>query len=435
MFKFNFDLNDSSSPANNDNNQSNNFEDKSFDDNEQSSESTPFGIYLYKDLISSDQKNLYFKKFYLKYTVSQEEVDQENQEECESDFGQAYIEYVDSSKVELSEDDILAKINKTHDLVPRKYEGGLKIWELSVDLSRFIYNIQSFRLESLKYLEETSLNELKSVKSFLNSFLDEDTKELRLLELGCGHALPSLSVLKLIEDKLDEKFREKFSIVVYLQDFNEKIIKDITFENVKKYLERSKLNIEFKFVYGDWRDIFKSGQLLPSNYFNLILTSETIYNAANYKHLLNLFQVCLRNQKSQVVDKEIEKEDNYEKLNAKKLKINDLDSIVLLSAKTYYFGCGGNLHEFLLTAKSSTYQFKSSKNLLFESIINSCYCDYDHDKEADNDDNNGQIENKEETQDESATCKSSIENNKNNNNNSSSTSCSTISKEIIKIYY
>lgn len=224
-------------------------------------------------------------------------------------------------------------------------------------------------------------------------------------------------------------------IVVYLQDFNEQIIKDITFENVRNFIEKSKLkqNIDFKFVYGDWRQLLVS-KLLPENYFNLILTSETIYNPVNYKHLLNLFQVCLMRNENQDETKDLPK--------SKKLKnCNCLEAFVLLSAKTYYFGCGGNLLEFVNLAKSDTYHFKSSQNLLIDPIINSNIddnCDRsenkDEQEEEDLNDNNKANDN--------SSCKSSIKNptttattSINSSSNSSSIFTSTISKEIIKICF
>jgi len=66
-------------------------------------------------------------------------------------------------------------------------------------------------------------------------------------------------------------------------------------------------------ISGDWTDLAKNDCLLPSNYFDLILTSETIYNENNYRSLLNLFTKCLTRPYG----------------------------LVLLSAKTCYFGCGG----------------------------------------------------------------------------------------------
>ena len=112
----------------------------------------------------------------------------------------------------------------------------------------------------------------------------------------------------------------------------------MTFENVKKYLESSTEKwceqIDIKFVYGDWRRI---GALLPSDYFDVILTTETIYNKSNYKPLLDLFVQCL-NRRSR--------------------------SFVLLGAKTYYFGCSGHLEDFLKVAQFEPFRLHISPNLL-----------------------------------------------------------------------
>ena len=118
----------------------------------------------------------------------------------------------------------------------------------------------------------------------------------------------------------------------------------MTFENVRKYLENTqfKQQLDIQLIYGDWRRI---GPLLPSNYFDLILTTETIYNRSNYKPLLDLFSQCLNRQNP---------------------------SFVLLGAKTYYFGCSGHLEDFLKVAHAKPYQFRSSSsNLLLLPLINS----------------------------------------------------------------
>ena len=124
---------------------------------------------------------------------------------------------------------------------------------------------------------------------------------------------------------------KKLKIIVHLQDFNKQIVEDITFENVKKFIEIIKekwtntslgeipFEIIPEFVYGDWKDL-KNKNTLPKDYYNLILSSETIYNSENYKSLLDLFKKCL-----------IKKEN---------------EAFVLLSSKTYYFGCGGKLQLF-----------------------------------------------------------------------------------------
>jgi hypothetical protein len=216
----------------------------------------------------------------------------------------------------------LIEMTKTHDLVNGKYEGGFKVWECSVDLSKYIFSSYS---------------------------LNKDLKEFSIIELGCGHALPSLSLLKHLAAVKNENLK---IVNVYLQDYNRDCIELITYLNVKKFLlENVDLKIEqlnIKFVYGDWKTIEK---LLPNGSFDLVLTSETIYNSLYYKSLLGLCKYLLK-------DEETDRE-----FRVKKIKTNDDDfscqSCILLAAKTYYFGCGGNLFEFLNIAKSDFYRFKS----------------------------------------------------------------------------
>lgn len=301
------------------------------------SEEVENGLYTLRELdeLNKDlNQNITFKKLILNDYDPEEE---ENQSQL------VCIEYADSSEVNTG-DESLDQINQTHDLVPGKYEGGLKVWELSIDMARLIYNLGDSSI--------VSHPDAESIKSLFTHFIENDS-ELRVLELGCGHALPSLSVVKLLSLLNINKKRVKVSI--WLQDFNKNIIKTITYLNAKRFLVDMDSNIdcEFKFVYGDWSQLVERN-ILPADYFNLILTSETIYNSENYKHLLNVFKTCMTRECEPRVKriKSSEREDIVE------------TSLVLLAAKTYYFGCGGNMLEFLKLAKSSLYSFNSSDNLL-----------------------------------------------------------------------
>lgn len=361
MFKFNFLENKSDTNQQKELKHDTQFNELEYDQN--------VGIYSYEELIyERSQKIVKFKHLALSE--------------------KSKINLIDSSRVELDKTDELSKLNETHDVVPGKYEGGLKVWELSIDLAKFVYNSIYFQNDTLKKLNfnDQIIQQLNSIKTFFDYFINSDKKrELRVLELGCGHALPCLALLKMLEENVQE---ENLSVILYLQDFNEQIIRDVTFENVIKLREEftnKKINLEFKFVYGDWRALKK---ILPLSYFDLIFTSETIYNPLNYKHLLNLFQLCLNELINLSSDKSTR-------------NISSSQSMVLLSAKTYYFGCGGNILEFINEAKSMDYLFETSENLLFEDVIS---CD--------------KLLNQEDAEQEtSSTSKNSI-----------------ISKEIIKIY-
>ena len=252
----------------------------------------PCGIVDFKELdtLSSDNERLdskFFKKLYLDEGI--------------------FIEYfyIENSNLLnlIKNNEDLIEITKTHDLVNGKYEGGFKVWECSIDLANYLYKKYSF---------------------------NNNSEEFSILELGCGHALPSLSFLKRIKNSNIKVLN------IYLQDYNRDCIELITYLNVKKFLVENadfkikELNI--KFLYGDWKSI---ETLVPMEMFDLILTSETIYNCLYYKSLLDLCKHALKP-----------------------------NCCILLAAKTYYFGCGGNLHEFLNLANSNFYNFKTSNNLL-----------------------------------------------------------------------
>lgn len=121
-----------------------------------------------------------------------------------------------------------------------------------------------------------------------------------------------------------------------------KVIEELTFENMRRYVttssssaQQSRLNVEFHFVHGDWSRIMAAEQdrLIPSAYFDIILTTETIYNKAYHRSLLQLLHSRLRPESS---------------------------SYVLLGAKTYYFGCTGHLDEFMRAARAPPYSFRVS---------------------------------------------------------------------------
>uniref|UniRef100_A0A5B6YIA1 protein-histidine N-methyltransferase n=1 Tax=Davidia involucrata TaxID=16924 RepID=A0A5B6YIA1_DAVIN len=111
------------------------------------------------------------------------------------------------------------------DLVPGKYEGGLKLWEGSQDLVKVLRS------------------EVQDGKLLLTG--------KRVLELGCGHGLPG--IFACLEG----------AAVIHFQDFNAEVLQCLTIPNVNaNLLKKSKplatdvtewnTRAEIRFFAGDW---------------------------------------------------------------------------------------------------------------------------------------------------------------------------------------
>ncbi|XP_014521682.1 histidine protein methyltransferase 1 homolog [Vigna radiata var. radiata] len=182
------------------------------------------------------------------------------------------------------------------DLVPGKYEGGLKLWEGSLDL------IKALRSD---------------IRTGLASFGGK-----RVLEVGCGHGLPG--IFALLEG----------AAAVHFQDFNAEVLRCLTIPNLNANIsgesQPSPSNpticdkAEVRFFAGDWSGIDK---LLPhvstddncGGGYDFILMAETVYSVSSLQTLYNLIKKCLQHP----------------------------DGVVYMAAKKYYFGVGGGSRRFL----------------------------------------------------------------------------------------
>ncbi|XP_060088566.1 histidine protein methyltransferase 1 homolog [Heteronotia binoei] len=186
---------------------------------------------------------------------------------------------------------ILTKSISSHsDLITGVYEGGLKIWECTFDL--------------MDYFSEAEVQFAHKV----------------VLDLGCGAGLLGITALKGNAER------------VHFQDYNSMVIEETTVPNVlvncihqngdislEQCQERDfnqDLISKCKFFSGEWSRFSKF--LLNSNTplakYDLILTSETIYNP-----------------------------DYYEALHDTLSKLLKANGHVYLASKTHYFGCGGGV--------------------------------------------------------------------------------------------
>ncbi|KAM6217261.1 histidine protein methyltransferase 1 homolog [Rhynchocyon petersi] len=194
------------------------------------------------------------------------------------------------------EENIVSKSCSAHsDLITGVYEGGLKIWECTYDL--------------LAYFTKTKVN-----------FAGK-----KVLDLGCGSGLLGIGALK------------RGAKEIHFQDYNSLVIDEVTLPNVVanssseenntnvpavKRSMKSKLAEELlkcRFFSGEWSafcDVVLSSEE-PFVKYDLILTSETIYNPDYYSILHQTF-----------------------------LRLLDNNGRVLLASKVHYFGVGGGVHLF-----------------------------------------------------------------------------------------
>lgn len=189
------------------------------------------------------------------------------------------------------------------DLVPGKYEGGLKLWEGSLDL-------------------------IKSLQSEVESGNLSLTGK-KVLEIGCGHGLPGIfSCLQ-------------GASAVHFQDFNSEVLQCLTIPNVVANLPVKSQSLaadaaswytdaEVRFFAGDWSEVH---QILPnlqtddlcgsglsvSVGYDIILMAETVYSISALPALYELIKKCMSRP----------------------------HGVVYMAAKKYYFGVGGGSRRFI----------------------------------------------------------------------------------------
>lgn len=183
------------------------------------------------------------------------------------------------------------------DLVPGKYEGGLKLWEGSLDLVKALdSDIQKGNL----------------------SFEGK-----RVLELGCGHGLPGIFACL------------KGAAAVHFQDFNAEVLQHLTIANVNANLPKENSLLDkgkVRYFSGNWSGV---DHILPYAHshskdtsfsaedpvggYNVILMAETVYSISTLHSLYELIKKCIRRP----------------------------HGVVYMAAKKYYFGVGGGSRRFL----------------------------------------------------------------------------------------
>lgn len=175
-----------------------------------------------------------------------------------------------------SDDDEFIRVISNNDIVKNVYQGGFKLWEASLDLAN--------------YLDPVEFN------------------GKRVLELGCGAAIPGITA-------------QKLGSIVDFQDYNDQVLRLLTIPNVAANLTNPvDVNLELTINSDEMPSLFFAGDWATLDIepvYDIILTCETVYDAESIPHLFNLIQ--------------------------KSLKPN---GVAYIAAKSHYFGCSGSLLQF-----------------------------------------------------------------------------------------
>lgn len=188
------------------------------------------------------------------------------------------------------------------DLVKGKYEGGAKLWECAVDLTRFLLENDAARDADAGF--------------FLR------LKDARVLELGCGHGLPGLACAM-------RGARE-----VVFADYNPDVLRALTVPNARangfsterlRDGEKKTKNTTFRFLGGDWGSLSRAASLLEPGAFDVVLAAETVYEPSSFEKHVEILRRAVR-RKTTGEEKE--------------------SGVALVAAKSYYFGVGGGARSF-----------------------------------------------------------------------------------------
>ena len=216
--------------------------------------------------------------------------------------------------------------DKNTDLIPGVYEGGLKVWECSLDLCRFLAHI----------MDESTVSDFQHVTEAVRRSIGNGGSAF---ELGCGHGLPACLLLR-------ESVRRHTDAVVVFSDFNDFVLKDVTIPNAllnicSLYRQQDNDSVvddasqvllrQSIFVGGDWMGLsrklsqnevllsaFQSEKRVVHERFDVILASETTYTTESCQDTAYLM--------------------------SKHLKVDI--GVGLVATKRFYFGVGGGADAF-----------------------------------------------------------------------------------------
>ncbi|KZT08004.1 uncharacterized protein LAESUDRAFT_650367 [Laetiporus sulphureus 93-53] len=271
------------------------------------------------------------------------------------------------------------------DLVPGVYEGGLKTWECALDLAGCLDDLLG----------------------------DDAAKQLRgkrVLELGCGTAIPCLYVLHRLFSV--EPTSEQTETLVHMQDYNSLVLRLVTLPNVIlawcEYMSPASLafrtsavteavndlddafppadpsslgmlpitpaliaafrgslhayRVRLRFSSGSWEALADHAKGDAELAYDITLTSETVYRPESLPALVRTLKgACLGwgvrgRSEGGLVKAVLDKlhDDLGEQDGKEGTARQDLPPLCLVAAKRVYFGVGGGVAEFIRAVESSS---------------------------------------------------------------------------------
>uniref|UniRef100_D8QB31 protein-histidine N-methyltransferase n=1 Tax=Schizophyllum commune (strain H4-8 / FGSC 9210) TaxID=578458 RepID=D8QB31_SCHCM len=277
-----------------------------------------------------------------------------------------------------------AFLDAPSDLVPGLYEGGLKTWECSLDLVDYLDGLQA---------GEGTSSDATAISAWAGK---------RVLEIGCGTAIPSLYLLhEIFQD--ERRPSEAPHTKITLQDYNASVLELITLPNLliawckfivslTVFIELpvspppadasiatkpdptipgdihitptlkaaflsalSERNIEIELVSGSWENILRErfqDSTLDSTY-DMVLTSETIYRTESLDALIGIMRAACPAgaQATSAGSQSAEAGSSEAAAGSSSGPARDISQgckpLCLVAAKVLYFGVGGGVPDFV----------------------------------------------------------------------------------------
>ena len=214
--------------------------------------------------------------------------------------------------------------DKNSDVVTGFYEGGLKLWECTLDLMTYM---EAFDGKSCFVNKTSGLRQ-----SISRGEHDSDSGIINVLDLVCGHGLAGIYAFLQLSSSAENP-----NLNVFFQDLNRDVLKYCTAPNLFLNIDEApstRKNCDstndifehnhFQFWSGDWLSLMDNEQwnceVDKQKGFDLILTADTIYAEPQIKKLAAFLNTTFAKQDG---------------------------GIALVAAKRYYFGTGGNVEDFI----------------------------------------------------------------------------------------